>query len=124
MKKRDLTEIFFDEINSKPPRQNYPTNKIVYNHIDEIWNIDLTDLVDYKISKNKGVRYIFIIIDIFSKYLWCVPLKNRNNQTISNAFSNILSTSKRSPLKLESDRGKEWYNSIFQNLLSNKKTRH
>ena len=112
--KRDLTNIFVDEIYSKPPVRNYPTNKIIYNHIDEIWSIDLADMIDYKTSNNKGYRYIFIIIDNFSKYLWAIPLKNKHGQTITNEFSNILSTSKRSPAKLESGRGLEFYNSIFQ----------
>ena len=46
MEKRDLTKKFVDEIYSKPPRKNYPTNKIVYNSIDEIWFIDLADFSD------------------------------------------------------------------------------
>ena len=77
-------------------------------------------MIDYKISNNKGYRYIFIVIDNFSKYLWAIPLKNKYSQTITNEFSNILTTSKRKPLKLESDRGTEFYNSIFQNFLKNK----
>ena len=55
--------------------KTYPTNKVIYNHVDENWSIDLGDMVDYKISNNKGYRYIFIIIDNFSNYLWAVPLK-------------------------------------------------
>ena len=52
--KKDLTKIFIDEIYNTPPRKIYPTNKIVYNHIDEIWSIDLADMIDYKTSNNKG----------------------------------------------------------------------
>ena len=124
MIKKDLTKIFIDEIYSKPPKKNYPTNKITYNHIDEIWSIDLADMIDYKISNNKGYRYIFIIIDNYSKYLWAIPLKNKYSQTITNEFSNILTNSKRKPLKLESDRGSEFYNSIFQNFLKSKNIQH
>ena len=80
----------------------------------------MADFSDYKTSNNKGYTYIFIIIDKFSKYLWAIPLKNKNSQTITNEFSNILFTSKRSPVKLESDRGAEFYNSIFQNFLKSK----
>ena len=122
--KKDLTRIFIDEIYSKPPTKNYETNKIVYNHIDEIWSIDLAEIVDYKISNNKGFRYIFVIIDKFSKYLWAIPLKNKNSQAKTNELSNILSSSKRSPVKIESDRGSEFYNSIFQNSLESKNTQH
>ena len=104
--------------------KNYPTNKIVHNHIDEIWSIDLADFSDYKTSNNKGFRYIFIIIDNFSKNLFAVPLKNKDIQTITNEFSNILSSSKRKPLKMESDRGSEFYNSTFQIFLKVKSIHH
>ena len=121
---KDLIKIFVDEIYSKPPRKSYPTNKIVYNHIDEIWSIDLADMIDYKISNNKGFRFIFIIIDNYSKYLWAIPLRNKYSQIITNELSNIITTSKRKPLKLESDRGTEFYNSIFQNFLKSKNIHH
>ena len=114
---RNLTKIFIDEIYSTRSKKHYPTNKIVYNFIDEIWSIDLADMVDYKTSNNKGFRYIFVIIDNFSKYIWVIPHKNKYSKTKTHEFSNILSSSKRSPLKLESDRGKEWYKSNFQSLL-------
>ena len=60
--KRDLTKTFINEIYSEAPNKNYPTNKIIYNHIDEIWSIDLADMTDYKISNNK-------VIDIYSSKL-------------------------------------------------------
>ena len=88
--KKDLTRIFIDEIYSSPPKKNYPTNKIIYNHVDEIWSIDLADTIDYKILNNKTFRFIFNIIDNFSKYMWTIPLKNKNSQTITQEFSNIL----------------------------------
>ena len=124
MTKRDLTKILIDEIYSTPPKKNYPTNKIIYNHIDEIWSIALADFLDYKTSNNKGFIYIFFIIDNFSKYLWAIPLKSKYSQTITNEFSNKLTKSKRKPLKIESDRGSEFYNSIFQNVLKSKNIQH
>ena len=64
--KKDITKIFINELYSKAPKKNYKTNKILYNHIDENWSIDLADFSDYKISNNKGFRYIFVNIDNFS----------------------------------------------------------
>ena len=81
-------------------------------------------MIDYKVSNNKVTRYLFIIIDKFSKFLLAIPLKNKHSQTITNEFSNILTTSKRSPLKIESDRGSEFYNSIFQNSLKKNNIQH
>ena len=57
------------------------------------------------------------MIESISNYTWAIPLRYKNSQTITENFSNILSSSKRSLLKLENDRGKEWYNSIFQSFL-------
>ena len=92
--KKDLSKILMNELCNKAPRRNYKTNKIIYNHIDETWSIDLADMIDYKISNIKGFIYIFIIIDNFSKYLWAIPFIKKYSQTITNEFSNVLTTSK------------------------------
>ena len=56
--------------------------------------------------------------------MWAIPLKNKYSQTITQEFSNISTTSKRSPVKLESDRGAEFYNSIFQSFIRSKNIQH
>ena len=73
LSKKDNIKIFIDQRYSKAPMRSNPTIKIIYNHIDEIWTIDLADKVDYKISNNKRLRYLIVIVDKFSKYLWAVP---------------------------------------------------
>ena len=124
MVKQDKIKVFIDKIYSKPPIKKYQTNKIVFNRIDEIWSIDLADMVDYKTSNNKKFRYIFVIFDNFSEFLWCIPLKNKNGQININEFSNILTTSKRKPLKIESDWGTEFLNNILQTFLKTKNIHH
>ena len=94
MPKKNLIKIFINEIYSSPPKKNYPTNKLIYIHIDEIWSFDLADFSDCKTSNNKRYRYIFVIIDNCSKYTWCIPLENKNSQTITDEFSNLLTQSK------------------------------
>ena len=56
--------------------------------------------------------------------MWGIPLKIKYSQTITQDFSIILTTSKRKPLNLESDRGSEFYNSIFQKFLKSKNNHH
>ena len=65
-------------------------------------NIFGADLADVQpLSKyNKGIRYLLCVIDIFSKYAWVVPLKDKKGTTIVNAFQNILNKSKRNPNKI------------------------
>ena len=87
-------------------------------HIDDIWSLDILDLKDYGPENNRGYRYVLVTMDNFSKYGWTMPLKNKNAQTIKDSFENILIRSKRSPNLIESDRGKEFYNSIFQDFLN------
>ena len=113
--KRDFIKIFVDEIFNRSPTRKYPTNKTIYNHIDEKWSINLADMNDYRISNNRGSRSIFTIIDKFSKSTRCIPLKIKNIKTTTEDFSNILTTSKRSPIELESDRRAEIYN-LFSKL--------
>ena len=111
-------KIFVSEIYSKPPRKNYALNKTDVYHIDDTWSLDILDLKDYGPKNNRGYRYVLVTIDNFSKFGWTVPLKNKNAQTIKDSFENILISSKRSPNLIETDRGKEFYNNIFQDFLN------
>ena len=117
MIKKDLFRIVIDEMISKQRRKIYATNKIVYIHIDEIWSFDLSDSDDYKTAKTRGYRYILVVIDNFSKSDWSVPPKSKNSQTITDEFSNFLSTSKRKHNKIGKHRGKEFHNYIFENFM-------
>ena len=110
-------KIFINEIYSKPPKNYYPTNKTDVYHIDDIWPFDILDLKDYGLENNRGYRYVLVTIDNFSKYGWTIPLKNKNAITIKDSIENILISSKRKPNLIESDRGRDFYNNIFQDFL-------
>ena len=70
------------------------------------------------ISKyNKGIRYLLCAIDLFSKYAWVVPLKDKKGTTIVNAFQSILDSSERKPNKMWVDQGSEFYNNHFKKWL-------
>ena len=96
-------KIFFNEICSKVPKRNYPTNNTDVYYIDENWSLDFLDLKDYGPKNNRGYKYILVIIDNFSKYGWTTPLKNKSAQTIKDSIENILMNSKRSPNLIETD---------------------
>ena len=111
-------KIFINEIYSKPPKKYYATNKTDVYHIDDTWSLDILDLKDYGPENNRGYRYVLVIIDNFSKYDWTIPLKNKNAQIIKDSFENIIISSKRKPNLIETDRGREFYNNIFQDFLN------
>ena len=111
-------KILVNEIYSKPPEKNYPTNKTDVYHMDDIWSLDILDLKDYGPENIRNHRYVLVVVDNFSKFGWTIPIKNKNAQTIKDSFENILMNSKRKPGLIESDRGKEFYNNIFQDFLN------
>ena len=78
-------------------------------------NISRADLADMQlISKfNKGFRFLLCVIDIFSKYAWVIPLKDKKGVSIVDAFQKILDDSNRKPNKIWVDKGSEFYNSSF-----------
>ena len=59
------------------------------NSIDEIWAADLIDIQAFS-KDNNGIKYLLTVIDIFSKFVWIVPLKRKSGQENANAFSRIL----------------------------------
>ena len=116
--------IFLNEIYSKGPKRNYSTNKTDVYHIGDIWSLDILDLKDYGPQNNRGYRYVLVVIDNFSKFGWTQPLKNKKAQTTKDSFENILIGSRKKPNLIESDRGKEFYNNIFQDFLNKNKIKN
>ena len=66
---------------------------------------------------NKGIKYPLRVIDLFSKYAFVVPLKDKKGISILNAFQSILNKSKRKPIKIWVDKGSEFYNASFKKWL-------
>ena len=85
--------------------------------MDDIWCSDLVDM--QKISKwNKGYKYLLMVLDLFSKYGWIVPLKTKTGLEVSKAFESIFKKGKGKPKKLWVDKGKEYYNKNMLDLLA------
>ena len=62
---------------------------------------------------NKGFRFLLCVIDLFSKYAWVVPLKDKKGVSIADAFQKILDDSNRKPNKIWVGKGSEFYNNSF-----------
>ena len=83
---------------------------------DSILGVDLADM--QLLSKfNKGFRFLLCVIDIFSKYAWVVPLKDKKGISIANAFQIILKESNRKSNKIWVDKRSEFYNNSFKKWL-------
>ena len=65
---------------------------------------------------------LYYVVLIFSKYAWALPLKNKTGRSVTNAFKKILED--QVPKNLQTDKGKEFYNSEFQNLMKKHNINH
>ena len=98
-----------------PLIKKFPRNKFIANGIDSVWQADLVDMKAFS-RKNEGFSYILTVIDVFSKYAWAIPLKNKTGTEVTNAFRSIFE--ERIPKKIHVDKGKEFHNKILKSLLN------
>ena len=100
----------------KPIITKFKKRKVNSTFKDNIWGVDLADM--QLLSKyNKGIRFLLCVIDIFSKYAWVVPLKDKKGTSIVKAFQSILKQSNKKPNKIWVDKGSEFYNAYFKKWL-------
>ena len=92
----------------KPITRKLNKRKVQSFFIDNIWGADLADM--QLISKfHKGIRFLLYVIDIYSKYAWVIPLKDKKGITITSAFQKILKESNRKSNKIWVDEDSEFY---------------
>ena len=78
-----------DELHERIIRK-FKKGKVYSSFRDNIWGVDLADM--QSLSKyNKGIKYLLCAIDLFSKYAWVIPLKDKKETSIVNAFQKIIS---------------------------------
>ena len=106
----------------KPVRKRFPRNPYTVNNIMDLWEADVVD-VQALAKHNYGLRYLVTVFDVFTKYLHIVPLKLKTAKAVSEAFESVLNDDKymkplkRRPVRLRTDKGKEFLGSSFQKLL-------
>ena len=91
----------------KPIIRTFNKRKVQSPFIDNIWLADLADM--QLISKfNERFRFLLCVIDIYTKYAWVIPLKDKKGITITDAFQKMLKKSNRKPNKIWVDKGSEF----------------
>lgn len=90
----------------KPIRKTFPRSKV--NTIDSMWDGDSADVSNIA-SHNDGYKFLLVLIDIFSRYLFIVPLKNKHHQNIVDGLK-LVFQKRRKPNTLRTDKGSEFKN--------------
>ena len=104
----------------KPVIRNF---KVYLSFRDNIWGADLADMQSLS-QYTKGIKYLLCAFDLFSKYAWVVPIKDKKGTSIVNECKKIISKKceaeskgRRKPNKIWVDQGSEFYNKSFKYFL-------
>jgi transposase InsO family protein len=116
--KQKHVEEFLDTVDTytlhKPIRKKFETRRVYVKGIDDQFQADLVEMREFS-KENDGYNYLLTVIDCFSKYAWAIPIRNKTAEEIIKSFDNIFK--ERKPLKLQTDKGKEFINKKFQSFL-------
>ena len=106
----------------KPIIRNFNKRKVYSPFIDNIRGVDLADM-QLASKFNQGFRFLLCVIDIYRKYAWVIPLKDKKGITITNAKNLLLlKESNHKPNKIWVDKGSEFYNRSMKSWLEKKDT--
>jgi hypothetical protein len=100
----------------KSARKRYNTRPYKTGGIDQHWQADLVEMIPYA-NVNNGFKYLLTIIDLFSRYAWVVPLKDKTGKEVTSAFQRVFALG-RKPQRLQTDDGREFDNRQVQHLLN------
>ena len=94
----------------------FKKRKVHSAHVDEMWAADLADM-QLLSRKNKGIRYLLCVVDLFSRYAFVIPLKSKTGSAVVDAFEEILNKTGRKSNKIWVDQGKELCNKDMKRWL-------
>ena len=94
-----------------PQKTKFRRDRIIPLYKEETWSADLIDKSSLS-KNNNNYKFILTVIDIFTKYAWAFPLKNKAGLSITNGIKIVLSEH-RKPENLWVDRGSEFYKKTF-----------
>ena len=98
----------------RPVRQKHKRLPTLVFNTDEEWQADIAEMQSFA-RENRGMRYLLTCIDILSEYAWVIPMKTKTGADVQHAFQSIFSQG-RIPQTIQTDQGKEFYNSTVKKL--------
>lgn len=106
----------------KPARRNFKRRSIIIKALNDLFQADLVEMIPYA-HENKGYKYILVVINGFSKFIWTVPIKTKTGVEVTKEMSKILKPPN-IPKNLQTDDGKEFFNKHFTELMKKLKINH
>ena len=113
---KEVNKILAEKLH-KPVIKKFNKRKVYSQFKDNIWGVDLADMQSLS-KKKKGIKYLLCAIDLYSKYAFVIPLKDKKGISIVNAFNKTIKQYNKKPNKIWVDQGGEFYNHNFKKWLS------
>lgn len=104
-----------DELH-KPARKNFKRRRVIIKGLNDLFQADLVEMIPYA-KANRNFKYILIVINTFSKFVYTRPLKNKAAEEVTKAMRDVLQKAKENPKNLQTDQGKEFFNQKFAALM-------
>ena len=101
----------------RPLRKHFQRNKIMVSGIDDQWSADFMDVVKFS-EFNEGYKYVFVVIDVFSKYLWMHSLRDKKGTSVAHALREIFEQG-RIPKRIRTDKRQEFRAKEVQDVFNN-----
>jgi Integrase core domain len=106
-------EAYAEEL-MRPARKPVAHSKVIADGVDDIWAMDIAEMPGWY-DENDGYKYILVVVDVFSRYAWCIALQTKNAKDVWDAFSIALREHK--PNFIWVDKGSEFYNATWTSRL-------
>lgn len=106
----------------KPARKKFPTRKYYSSGLNHVWQMDLMEMIPYA-RINKGYKYILTCVDVFSRFARALPTKSKKGDEIASVITTMFKK-QQVPRKIQTDLGKEFYNTHVQKLFKSRNVEH
>jgi hypothetical protein len=107
---------------NKPVNRTFKRARVIVEGQYDQFDADLIVALDYA-HANNGIKYMLVVIDVFSKYAWVTPLKNKTGVLVKQAFRKIFAQG-RKPNRIRTDRGSEFTNKVIKEYFIKEKIFH
>lgn len=105
----------------KPARLNFKRRRVIIKSLNDLLQADLVEMIPYE-KENRGYKYILVVINCFSKYVWAFPLKNKSAHEVCSSMEKVFKVQKFD--NLQTDMGREFFNKDFKALTNKYRVNH
>ncbi len=97
--------------------------RVTATRIDDRWHADLIDWKQMDSSKNEGYKKVLVVVDVFSRFAWAMPMESKSLEATISAFDGLMRESGRKPSEVDTDGGLE-FSAKFTSFLEGKEIAH